>query len=150
MWYSWKFKKPGLNYEVATNIQTGLIVWMGGPYCASTADMSMLRNDLIHQVEPGEQLVADDGYVGITERERTIIARPVMPGDNNNSRRMKSVARLRHETVNSRFKVWNILACMFREDVELHQEAFFAIGSVIQVMLLLDEPLFAVEYNVIM
>ena len=133
LWFSWKFRKPGLNYEVATNVQTGLIVWMGGPYCASTANIAMFRVDLMHWLEPGEQVIANDGYgyVGVTQRERTTIAWPNMPGDSNKSRRMKSYAQLRHETVNSRLKMWNILTGVIHEEVRLHQEVFLPLGQLI-------------------
>ena len=30
--YSYKFKKPGLRYEVALCLKTGDIVWINGPY----------------------------------------------------------------------------------------------------------------------
>ena len=33
-WYSYKFKGPGLRYEVAICIKTGWIVWVNGPFPA--------------------------------------------------------------------------------------------------------------------
>ena len=33
VWFSFKFKGPGLRYEIGINILSGLMVWVGGPTC---------------------------------------------------------------------------------------------------------------------
>lgn len=41
-WYSHKFKKAGVRYEVAVCIQTGWIVWINGPYpCGAWPDIKI-------------------------------------------------------------------------------------------------------------
>ena len=46
-WFSNKFNGPGLQYEVAINIQTGDIVWINGPYkCGAWTDIKIFRHKL--------------------------------------------------------------------------------------------------------
>ena len=41
-WYSHKFKKPGVRYEVGVAIKSGDIVWINGPYpCGAYADIKI-------------------------------------------------------------------------------------------------------------
>jgi hypothetical protein len=43
-WYSHKYNKPGIRYEVATCINTGHIVWIHGPFpCGSHDDRTVFR-----------------------------------------------------------------------------------------------------------
>ena len=63
--FSYKFKKSGLRYEVGLCIRTGDIVWINGPYeCGLWNDLMIFRNSLLSHLEPNERIEADDGYVG--------------------------------------------------------------------------------------
>ena len=63
--YSFKFKKSGLRYEICLCIKTGEIVWINGPYeCGMWNDLQIFRNSLMSHLEPGERVEADDGYIG--------------------------------------------------------------------------------------
>ena len=65
IFYSHKFKKSGLRYEVGICILTGDIVWINGPYpCGSWPDINIFRDALITELEAGERVEADDGYIG--------------------------------------------------------------------------------------
>ena len=62
-WYSHKFKKAGLRYEVAVNIKTGDIVWINGPFpCGSWNDIKIFRCNLKLLIPPGEMVEADKGW----------------------------------------------------------------------------------------
>ena len=63
--YSYKFKKSGLRYEVALCIKTGDICWTAGPYLPGIWNDNMIfNNGLVYQLEAGERCETDDGYRG--------------------------------------------------------------------------------------
>ena len=63
--YSFKFKKSALRYEVALCILTGDIVWINGPYEPGVwNDIAIFRDGIMHHLEDGERVEADDGYLG--------------------------------------------------------------------------------------
>jgi len=136
-WYSHKFKAAGLRYEVAVSIQNGDIVWINGPFpCGKWPDIKIFREDLIHELEPGEKVEADRGYQGEP--------RCITPQEGND--RAKTV-RARHETANKRLKQWGCLKELFRHDIRLHSTAFRAVAVITQIAIEHGEPLFVVEYN---
>ena len=63
--YSFKFRKSALRYEVAICILTGDIVWINGPYEPGIwNDIKVFRDSLLSHLEPNERVEADDGYIG--------------------------------------------------------------------------------------
>jgi hypothetical protein len=97
MWYSHKFKKAGLRYELAVCIQTGWIVWVNGPYpCGSWPDIKIFRHHLKAKLHVGEMVEADLGYRG----EQQCIRVPNNAVSLSNQRAANR-ARARHETINS-------------------------------------------------
>ncbi len=63
--YSHKFKKSGLRYEVGLCILTGNIVWTSGPYeCGLWPNIKIFRNGLKSCLEESKRVEADDGYIG--------------------------------------------------------------------------------------
>ena len=63
IWFSHKFKGPGLRYEVAVCIQTGDIVKIEGPYCPGDWNDAMIFADsTIPLLDEGERVEADGGY----------------------------------------------------------------------------------------
>jgi hypothetical protein len=76
---------------------------------------------LIHALDPGEMFIADRGYSDNWEFAMT----PTCwrnPFESMNAR-----VKARHETVNRRIKIFNILSRVFRNDKEKHWIAFHAI-----------------------
>ena len=62
-WYSHKFHGPGLRYEIAVAIRTGLIVAVNGPYpCGSFPDAKIFKNGLQHRLGRFERIEGDKGY----------------------------------------------------------------------------------------
>ena len=143
--YSHKFKKSGLRYEVALSIIGGNIVWIHGPFEAGLwPDVKIYRTGLIHQLGENERVEADDGYIG--EDPRTVKA----PGGFTRTDAHGVVAqevRARQETVNKQFKSWGCLKQVFRHDVEKHSACFRAVVVLTQISLKLGEPLFEVFYD---
>ena len=124
--YSHKFKRAGLRYEVAVCIATGDIVWFHGPFPASFPDLTIFQLRLQTKLPLFEKVVADKGYRGSTS--------VITPDDShdNRHREMMAQARGRHETVNRRFKQWQCLKQLWRHDRHKHHLVFKAVLCVVQ------------------
>ena len=140
--YSSKFNAAGLRYEVAICIQTGWIVWVNGPYPPGEwNDLRIAMEELVYMFEGDERAVADKGYRGHPMYFDT----PWRFLDTLSQRVRKALARARHETVNRRFKHWQILKQVFRHDIAKHGTVFFAVANIEQ-FLLMHRPTWQVEY----
>ena len=64
LWYSHKFKGPGLKYEVGISILNGDIVWIHGPFNCGMNDLQVFRDGMVHYFQTSERVEADDGYQG--------------------------------------------------------------------------------------
>lgn len=149
-WYSHKFKGPGLRYEVGICIQTGEIVWVNGPFsCGSWPDLRIARNDIIYMLDQGEMILADGGYAD----DNQFFVIPDNGARGTVVERMKSKARARHETINRRFKQWNVLSRVFRNSVEKHGTVFMAVVNITHMLMALEatEPglagIFQIDYK---
>jgi hypothetical protein len=60
---------------------------------------------------------------------------------------MQSRVRSRHETLNGRLKVWEILKQTYRHEVVTHGEVFRANAVIVQLEIDNDQKLFDVEYS---
>ena len=138
--YSFKFRKQGLKYEVGVCIRTGHIVWVNGPFPCATHDFSVANQAVVGALEEGEELEADLGYVGDF---RINTPNEFGPQD---LELMKSRARHRHETVNARLKLFDVLKKPFRHDLQLHSEYFRAIAVITQINIETDSPTWQVEF----
>jgi hypothetical protein len=58
-----------------------------------------------------------------------------------------SIARARHEAVNSLFKKYGILERHFRHHRSLHGRVFTAIANIIQLTIMKQGPVFPVDYS---
>ena len=62
-WYSYKYKGPGLRYEVALCILTGSICWINGPFpCGMLNDWQIFKKGLMKFLDENERVKCDDGY----------------------------------------------------------------------------------------
>ena len=91
--------------------------------------------------DDGEKYLADGGYHDDGQFSETPI------GLNNPDQRMKATARARHETANSRFKEFGILAQTYRHTLHRQGTVFKAVANIVQSAIVLERPLFDVEYN---
>jgi DDE superfamily endonuclease len=142
-WYSHKFKGPGVRYEVGVCIRTGWIVWVNGPFpCGRWPDINIFRNNLVFKLGLGEMVLADGGY-----RDGRVFC-DTPNGFNTPEQYVKSVARARHETVNGRFKRFEVLNAPYRHDLRTHGWCFRAIANITQIKIQTVEPVFQVLYDV--
>jgi hypothetical protein len=70
-WYSFKFAKPGLSYEVGLDVYSSKIVWINGPFEASKPDIEIFKNALHDKIPDGRKVLGDKGYVGFPEKIST-------------------------------------------------------------------------------
>jgi len=137
--------KSALRYELGVSILGGDLVWIQGPYPAGKyTDITIFNKVLTHFLEPGEWVVADEGYTGYADK----IVCPTNAGILPYLRRMQGRARARHETLNGRLKNWGILSQTFRHRIQLHGTVFRACAVILQVGIINgEERLFRVEYD---
>ena len=136
--------KSALRYEIGVSILGGDLVWINGPYPAGTwTDIKIFNKVLRHFLEPGERVEADNGYVGAVDKVKC----PNNPCNPVENEPKQSRVRSRHETINGRFKTWQVLKNTYRHDIKRHGEVFRAIAIITQLGIEHGEPLFQVEYE---
>lgn len=141
-WFSHKHNGPGVRYEVGLCIQTGWIVWINGPFpCGEWPDLRIARESLIYMLDEDEYYVADGGYYDGGNFSVT------PTGHHAFLDRQRATVRARHETVNSRFKVFGCLRHLFRHSLMKHSEFFRAVAVIVQTEIELENPLFELEYE---
>ena len=134
MWYSHKFRGPGLRYEIGVSISKGHIVWVNGPYpCGSYPDVKIFRDGLKKELLPGEVVLADRGY----SDERCVL---VAPGKDS---RTSSLLRARHESLNCRIKSFKATSDVFRHSLSKHSSVFHAVSNICQISILEGSELFS-------
>ena len=139
-WFSHKFKKSGLRYELGICIANGHIVWANGPFpCGSWPDLKIAQFCFCEMLEGGELAVADKGYKD---------PHFVSPHDTDGEiTRMCALARARHETCNRRLKQFRCLTTTFRHDLGKHSACFHAVANITQIMIENGHPLFEVPFS---
>ena len=138
-------KKGGVRYEVALCILTGDIVWIHGPFpCGRFPDISIFRDSLMSHLDAGERVEADDGYIGEHPQHVKCPAGFANPAE---TKHMQSRVRSRQETINKRFKDWEILAVRYRHDLADHGDVVRAIAVISQITINQGERLFQCGYR---
>lgn len=137
-YYSHKFNKAALNYEIGLSVYENKIVWINGPRPAgSHPDITLFREGLKDIIPDGRKVIGDRGYRG----ESNLISTP-NPHDAKELRDFKSRARARHETLNGRLKNFQVLSGRFRHKQDNHKTVFEAICVIVQYQLENGSPLF--------
>jgi hypothetical protein len=132
-WYSHKFKKAGVAYEIGLCIKTGHIIWFAGPLPAGEwNDISIFHLALKHKLDPNEHVAADKGYCG----ECPAVAKTPGPlyTDECYIKMMGGVAA-QHETVNNCLKMFECLKQHFHHGVVAHAACFRAVAIVVQLQI---------------
>lgn len=146
-YYSHKFNKAALNYEVALSVYENKVVWIKGPYKASTHDITIFAGEdgeggecLMDKIPEGHLAIADRGYNKLT---LDMIATPNRQ-DDPDVKKFKSRARARQESFNCRLKNYGALDDRFRHGEKKHKAVFEAICVICQFQLNFGSPLFEV------
>ena len=145
IWYSHKFNGPGVRYEIASSIQTGLILWTNGPFAAGLCpDDEIFAEFLAHKLYDDEVVHADRGYNN--PDNRFIIFHPGVVATQAQLRANK-VVRAWHETINQKFKKYKIISNKFRHNLEWHGNCFQAVASLVQLTMIHDEKPYEIHYE---
>ena len=143
--YSHKFKKSGLRYEVCICILTGDIVWINGPYqCGTWPDISIFRDSLKSFLAPNERVEADDGYIGEAPENVKCPKSFTNPAE---TEYMQHCVQNCQETVNNSFKNWGILRQLYRHNITHHGDVFPSIATVTHLSINQGDKLFACGYK---
>ena len=134
-WFSHKFNKAGLTYEIGLNIRTGDICWTYGGFCSGISDITMARLGLHDALPPNEKVIADKGYLGQPDRFIT----PPLDRNNPMSVHLKLITA-RHEVINMRMKHWNVMNRVWRHGWRSHNVVFLAVANLSQIRLHFGEP----------
>ena len=154
--YSHKTHGPGVAYELGIAVYENRLVWINGPFHASTHDITIFRGEaermfpnpndpseresLKSKLSDGQRAVADGGYKGEAPG-KTVVARE---GHSKEVTNHLNRIRARHESFNGRLKGFRILAETFRHGKEKHQTVFEAGCVLIQYDLENGHPLMEV------
>ena len=109
--YSHKFSGPGIAYEIGISIYEDRVLWIKGPFVASTHDATMFRSEggLHPEIPTGMRGVADSAYTKLLEWISTH-----RPSHSKEMTNFINRVRARHENINARIKTFDILSETFR------------------------------------
>ena len=147
-WFSPKFKKAGLSYELGISIWHNNLVWINGPFPAGTNDITIFKTSkgLLAEIPEGKIVVADEGYRGVPDAVSTR-----NHFDSAALKEFKKWVKARHESFNAQLKSFAILDQPFRdisstskERKKKHKTAFVACCVIIQFDIENARPLFKV------
>jgi hypothetical protein len=144
-WYSKKYNKAGLMYEIGVAIHHNRIVWMNGPFPAGENDKMVFDkpNGMASKLKSHQKVIGDEGYRGAPKKVST---RNTF--DSQEMKEFKRRAKARQETVNARLKAFGIISQAFRttgtKRLARHQAAMEACLVIVQFELENGSPLFEV------
>ena len=122
-------------------IQTGLIVWINGPFAAGKYnDITIFQSKMIYKLLDWEMVEADQGYVGQLNK----ICMKYELGVCENQ--FEAKARARGEMINGRFNNFCILMDKYRHKISMHSYVFHAVAVLMQISLTTVSPTFKVDY----
>jgi hypothetical protein len=147
--FSYKSQAAGMSYEIVVLLWESRIIWINGPYLASTHDTTIFAKPggLKEKLQgSGLRLIADRGYGGHSDTISTMNSH-----DSPEVSNLKTRARLRQEAVNSKIKTLRVTdSARFRHRGE-HTDGqskfkicFEAAVVVTQYKMEINEPLFDV------
>ena len=139
-YYSHKFKRAAVNYEIAIATFENKIVWVRGPIPAGKHDIRVFREELINKIPANRRALGDRGYRG----EPAKISAP-NPADDAELRKFRARAMSRHEIFNGRLKNYRILDVRFRHGEAKHKKTFEAVVVICIYQMELGNPLLEVR-----
>jgi hypothetical protein len=140
-WYfSHKYGKARLSYELGISISESKLVWMNGPFMAGKNDLQIFMKALKQKLRTAGKLsIGDGGYAGHPYQCST-------PNNHNSSslKKFKSRALKKHERFNGLTKAFDCLSGRFRHSVDRSANCFEAVCVICQYQIEMECPLFEV------
>ena len=145
--YSHKFNKAGLNYELGILLWESRLVWMKGPTRAGSNDVANFVNGGLQEklLLMNKKAIGDSGYNG----HQSTISTP-NGSDPRNVAKFKSRALKRHEKFNGRAKSFDCLQGRFRHSVARFATCFEAVCVICQYQMENGKPLYNILIEDIM
>jgi len=146
-YYSHKYNKAGVNYELGIAISTSDLVWMNGPFKAGRSDKKVFKEKgLMDKLKTiGKKAIGDQGYIGYQDLISTYNAH-----DTRGVKKFKSRALKRHENFNGMTKRFDCLDGRFRHGADKFAICFEAVCVLCQYQLECGMPLYDVLIEDIM
>ena len=146
-YYSHKYNKAGINYELGIAISSSDLVWMNGPFKAGCSDKKIFNEKGLKAKlkSLGKKAIGDQGYNGDHDVISTFNAH-----DTKNVKKFKSRALKRHETFNGMTKRFDCLDGRFWHEPKKFATCFEAVCVLCQYQLEYELPLFDVLIEDIM
>lgn len=147
--YSHKFNKAGILYELASDIATSRLVWMNGPFRAGTNDVKIFRKHglMVKLASIGKKAIGDKGYSG---KEYKHVMSIFNAHDDYCVKKFKSRALKRQETFNGMTKRFGALDGRFRHGPKQFQYYFESICIICQYQIENSSPLYDVLIEAIL
>ena len=150
-YFSFKHHAAGFNYEVGVHLFESRCIWLRGPFKAGAYNDAKMFKDgglMAKLKQAGKKAIGDEGYRGFPNQISS-----VNPLDSKEVKEFKARARQRHETYNSKLKIFGILSERFRckshpndpfTVAEKLQMAFEAVNVLVQYKMESGEELYDV------
>ena len=99
-----------------------------------------LTSALDFELDKNEPVHDDRGYSALPDNDgRLVFITPNTPGLNNELRKAHGRLHARHEGVNGKIKKFAVLENRFRHEVQLHEKCFFAVVTLVQLTMMVEE-----------
>ena len=110
-------------------------MWVHGPFPAGKfSDLRIFRSGMKEELDMGEKVIADGTY----QDESCVLATHIL----HEYKKLHSIVRARHETINGRFKNFFVLAHKFRHNPALHSFCFHTVANLTQLLMRDTDPPF--------
>lgn len=138
-YFSHKYGKAGVCYELGISLSENKLVWLNGPFPAGKSDLHIFKHKGLKELlrEKKKRGIADGGYPGYPDLLSTPNAL-----DSKLIKKFKSRALKRHETFNGMTKNFDCLSVRFRHDVDSFALFFEAVCVICQYRIEHDQPLY--------
>lgn len=139
MYFSHKYGKAGVNYELGIALYESKLIWMNGPFRAGESDNRIFkRYGLKAKLNAtGKRGIGDGGYTGHPK----LLSTPNYH-DSEAVKLFKSRALKRHETFNGMTKNFDCLSGRFRHNQDKFALCFEAVCVICQYQCELTDPLY--------
>lgn len=138
-YYSHKYNKAGMNFELGIALNDNKLLWMNGPFKAGANDMKIFKDKGLSDelARRGQKAIGDGGYSG-----RPGVVSTPNAYDNKGAKLFKSRALKRHENFNGMTKVFEILSGRFRHSTTKFKCSFEAVCVLCQYKIENETPLY--------
>jgi hypothetical protein len=138
-YFSHKYGKAGVNYELGISLADGHLVWMKGPFKAGLNDIKIFTTKGLKAKlrATGKMAIGDGGYSGHPYQVSTPNSY-----ESQQCKKFKSRALKRHERFNGLTKAFGCLSGRFRHSVDRFKNCFEAVCVICQYQVETDTPLY--------